>query len=188
MHPTTNSPATAPSSPAVLRSLAPALAGVAFVALAVSEYVFPEQSEPFARAGDYVIEACFALGALASVAAVLVLDRMHRFVPRWGRFGRIAAAGYAVGNLLVGVSTGASLVSGRTVFGVAFLAGIALWLLGGIALGVALFRSGLILRLLAVALAIALPLTMALGPLGPVVNGLVWLALSLAMARVPVRP
>lgn len=175
----------APPSPATL--LAPALAGAAFVALAVSEYLFPDQATPFARPSDYIIEACFAIGALASIAAVLVLDRLHRDAPRWGIFGRIAAVVYALGNLLIGISTTTTFITGGTVHEPVFLGGIALWLLGGLLLGVALFRANLLPRLLAVAVAAGLPLTMAIGPLGPVVEGAVWIAITIVMARLRTR-
>jgi hypothetical protein len=163
----------------------PVVSGVAFAGLALSEIALPEQRQPFAGFGDYLIEACFTTGLWCAAGAVLMLDRVHRRVSRWGWFGRASAIVYAAGTALLGVTTGATLINGGAALAALFLPGIALWLLGGVLLAAALLRARLLPRPLAVAVAAALPLTMAIGSPGPVVLGAVWLALGAAIARLP---
>ncbi|MEV5410309.1 hypothetical protein AB0K60_15910 [Thermopolyspora sp. NPDC052614] len=171
----------------VVRAVLPVLSGLGFIALALSELVLPDQRQPFAGFGDYLIEACFVTGLWAGAGAALVLDRVHRPVPGWGWFGRIAVGMYAVGQVLLGITTGATLINGRTALDLLFLPGTALWLLGGVLVAAALVRARLLPWPLAVALAAGVPLAMAIGPTGPVIIGAVWLAVAVVIARLPVE-
>ena len=58
------------------------LAGLGFVSLAVTQLVFPAQTDPFSRVSDYVIEYSYVVALWASVLAAFGLHRAHRARPR----------------------------------------------------------------------------------------------------------
>ena len=162
---------------------APALAGLGFVSLAVTQLIFPAQTDPFSAVTDYVIEYAYVVGLWATVFAVLGLHRFHRGRPGWGRLGLAATIVYGVGHALVGTAVATTAVRGMDSLGVLFLPGILGWLVGGVLLAVAAFRAHRLPRVLAVAIGLGLPLTMALGLAGPFVDGAIWLAIAAAIVR-----
>jgi hypothetical protein len=169
--------------PATTRFLtAPLLAGLGFATLAVTQLTLPAQARPFTRTSDYVIEWAYAAALLAGLVAVLALHAAHRGRAGWGRTGAVGTALYAAGHALVGTAVTVTAVRGDESLGLLFMPGLLSWLAGGVVLAVAAFRARLLPRPLAVALALSLPLTMALGHVGPLVEGGVWLAIAATLA------
>jgi hypothetical protein len=169
-----------PSVPA--RVAGPVLAGLGFVSLAVTQLVFPAQSRPFSRGTDYAIEWSYAAGLWAAVLAIVALHLAHRSVPGWGRTGAVGTAIYAAGHVLVGTAVATTAVRGDESLPMLFVPGLLGWMIGGVLCAVAAFRAGLLPRPLAVTLGLSLPLTMALGHAGPLVEGAVWFGVAAVLA------
>ena len=157
------------------------LAGLGFVSLAVTQLVFPAQTDPFSRVTDYVIEYSYVVALWASLLAVFGLHRAHRARPGWGRVGATGTVVYAIGHASLGTAVATTALVGQDSLGPLFLPGLLGWLVGGVLLAVAAFRANLLPRVLAVALGISLPLTMVVGHVGPFIEGAVWLAIAAAI-------
>lgn len=173
-----------PATTAAPLRVAAGVAGLGFLGLALAQLTLPDQVQPFTRASDYLIEYAYAAGLVAAVAATAALHRLHAAAGvRWGRLGAVAAAVFGLGHLSLALAVGATAVRGVHSLDAFFLPGLAGWALGGVLLAVATFRAGLLPRAAAPLFAAALPLTMALGDLGPAVAGGVWLTVAALAPR-----
>ncbi|KAA9380625.1 hypothetical protein F5972_05750 [Microbispora cellulosiformans] len=165
--------------------LAPAVAAAAALTLGVTQ-ILHTQTVPFASAADHVIEGAYALYLVAAVAAVLALRRVHGRARGWGRTGDAGALLYGLGHALVAVPVTTTFLLGHDApdpLGVLFVPGIALWMAGLVLLAIACFRHGTVPRPVAAVLPATLPLTMALGAAGPLVEALTWAVLGVSIAR-----
>ncbi|WP_182874240.1 hypothetical protein [Microbispora sp. H10670] len=172
---------TTPTAPAA----APAAAAAAALTLGVTQ-ILHAQTVPFASPADYVIEGAYALYLMAAVAAVLALRRVHRPAEGWGRVGDAGALLYGLGHALVAVPVTTTFLLGHDApdpLGALFVPGIALWMAGLVLLAIACFRHGPVPRPVAAVLPATLPLTMALGAAGPLVEALTWAVLGVSIAR-----
>lgn len=159
------------------------VAALSFVALAVSQLVFPEQGEPaFVRTTDYVIEASYVLALWASLVAIVRLVTSAWRRPRFGRLGLASGIAFAAGHLALAGATTVTLAVGHDTLGPLFLVGLAGWFLGGIGLAVTLTRSRALPVPIALLFALSLPLTMVVGHAGPVIAGALWGAVAATAA------
>lgn len=165
---------------------APALAAAAALTLGVTQLLHL-QTVPFASPGDYVCEGTYALYLMSAVAAALALRGAHRTRSArgggrgWGRTGDTGALLYGLGHVLVAVPVTATFVLAANPaqpLMALYAPGLALWLAGLVPLAVACFRGGVVPRAVAVALPATLPLTMALGRSGPLVEAVTWTVLA----------
>ncbi|GIH26862.1 hypothetical protein Aph01nite_51720 [Acrocarpospora phusangensis] len=158
------------------------MAAGASAVLGATQVIRP-QVVPFAGAGDYLIEAAYALYLVGAVPAVLAVRRAN---PGWGRIGTVGSVLYAIAHGLLAIPVGLTLVLADEPpepVGLLFLPGLALWLAGGVLMGVAAFRRS---RPLGVAIPAALPLAMVAGAAGPLVEAALWAFLATGGRR-PVR-
>jgi hypothetical protein len=144
------------------------------------------QVVPFESMGDYVIEGSYALYLLSAIVSVFTLARAHAGLPGWGRLGTIGAVLYGLGHALVSIPVTATFVladSPAQSLNMLFMPGIAIWLVSLILLAVATFRARLIPRALAVALPATLPLMMAVGDAGPLIEAVLWTVIAVSLAK-----
>lgn len=183
----------ATASPRTSTTLAaPAVTAAAALTLGVTQ-ILHAQTVPFASPADYVIEGAYALYLGVAVAAVLALRRVHRALRHvhrpaggWGRIGDAGALLYGLGHALVAVPVTTTFLLGHDApdpLGALFVPGIALWMAGLVPLAIACFRHGPVPRPVAAVLPATLPLTMALGAAGPLVEALTWAVLGVSIAR-----
>ncbi|GIH60616.1 hypothetical protein [Microbispora siamensis] len=161
------------------------VAAAAALTLGVAQ-ILHTQTVPFASVGDYVCEGAYALYLTAAVAAVLTLRRVHGHAPGWGRIGDAGALLYGLGHAVVAIPVTATFVLATNPpdpLGALYAPGIVLWLAGLVPLAIAAFRSAVVPRPVAVALPATLPLTMALGAAGPLVEALTWAVLGWSVVR-----
>ncbi|MEV4459320.1 hypothetical protein [Microbispora sp. NPDC049633] len=152
---------------------APLVAVAASLTLGVTQ-ILHTQTVPFASAADYVAEGAYALYLVAAIGAVLARRRVHRPAPGWGRTGDAGALLYGLGHAVVAVPVTATFVlavNPPDPLGALYAPGIVLWLAGLVPLAVA------------VVLPATLPLAMALGAAGPLVEALTWAVLAVAIVR-----
>jgi hypothetical protein len=167
-------------------AVAAVITGVLNAGVAAVQVLAPAQpadGHHFVRASDYVIEYLFAGSLLAAACAVTLLARYHRERGRWGVLGMIAAAGYALGTGLFGVSSALTAVRGTETLDVVQFPAIAVWLVSGLLLAIALVRARVLPVAAGLGFAAALPATMALGHAGPFALAILWLAVTGLITR-----
>ena len=159
--------------PLVLTAMA---GGVLYVVSGVAQLASPEQTDPFSGTSDYLIQVLRALSLLLTLAGFVALNLLfqaggYRGVRGWTGF-RAAVLGQ--GAMLTGAV--ASLVAGAPALGFLSVAGNLMLLVGLALLSVATHRAAHLpgwSAYLVGALAVG-----ALGEVGVVAGGLVWIALA----------
>jgi len=180
-------------SPSPVRArLGQATVGIALIvgalnaAVATVQVLAPAQPATghFVRASDYLIEYLFAMSLLGAACAVTLLAGYHRERGRWGSFGTVAAAMYALGTGLFGISAALTAIRGTDTLDVIQFPAICLWLLAGLLLAIVLLRARVLPVLAGLGFAAVLPASMALGRPGPFALAALWLAVAALVAKV----
>jgi hypothetical protein len=168
------------------RAVAPLIAAAAALTLGVTQLAAGHQNIPFVTFADYLIEGSYALYLVAAVFAVLDLRAAHTGTGGWGRLGDIGAGLYALGHALLAVPVVVTFVRGdnppEALFTL-FTPGLVAWLLGLVLMAVGAFKARRIPRAVAVALPATLPLTLALGDPGVLVEVVTWAVLAAFLLR-----
>jgi len=153
--------------------LAAMVAGAAYLIESIIGVIKP-QTEVFSGTSDYILEAVFIVGLIATLFALVGL---HSFAQ--GRYAKAGTAGFwltTVGTGLIALSAGVTLLAGRNSLGIAFLAGVLFALIGYVVLGVTTLRSKILPVTGGLALIFGFPLSVFLSTLGGgILLGLGWL-------------
>ncbi len=148
-----------------------AIAATASLALTVLQLVLPAQSEPsFTRTSDYVLEVAFLVSLLDHGRGRVVTWPISARPPdRHDRHSRLRRS--------LGIAERARschALAGQESLDLVFVIALLGWFVTGIATGVALIRAGAG-WLLGLAVALALPASIALGPVGPLALAFPWI-------------
>ena len=164
-------------SPQAVRRLAlvAMLGGAVYVVSGAVQLASPEQTDPFSRMSDYLIESLRTLSLLLTLAGFVALH--FRQVGGYsGPRGRAGFRAATLGQTAMLVSAVVSLTAGAPALGFLFFAGAFLRLVGLALLSVATYRAAILPRWSAYLVA-ALALS-ALGEVGVALVGFVWIALG----------
>jgi hypothetical protein len=168
------------------RGLAPMITTAAAAALGVTQLATGHQNIPFTTFADYLIEGSYALYLVAAVFAVLDLRAAHAGPGGWGRLGDIGAGLYSLGHALLAVPVVVTFARGdnppEALFTL-FTPGLVGWLLGLMLMAIGMFKAKRMPRALAVVLPATLPLTLALGDPGVLVEAVTWAVLIVFLLR-----
>jgi hypothetical protein len=165
------------SSQAVRRLAFVAMVGGALYAVAgVVQLASPEQTDPFSRASDYLIQVLLTLSFLLTLAGFVALNLLFKAVGYRGLRGWTGLRAAALGQGAMLASAVASLATGSLAFGFLYTFGVLVLLVGLALLPVAAYRAAVLPwwgTLLVAALAAII-----FGEIGVVLVGLVWIALG----------
>ena len=174
-------------SPQAVRPLAltAMVGGALYVIAGFVQLTSPEQSAPFSRMSDYLIEAVLALSLLLTLAGFVALHLLLRAGGYRGLRGSTGFRAAVLGQGAMLASTVASLIAGAAALGFLYFAGTLVLLVGLALLSVATHRAALLpgwspylVGALAVgALAVGALAVGVLGGFGMVVVGVVWITL-----------
>ncbi len=164
-------------SPQTVRRLAltAMLGGAIFVVSGVIQLVSPEQTDPFSRTSDYLIEALLVLSFLLTLAGLVALH-LRQASNYGGPRGWTGFRAAVIGQGAILASAVASLAAGGLVLGFLYVVGLFVLLIGLALLSVATYRAGILPHwsaYLVAALAVIV-----FGELGVFLVGLVWIALG----------
>lgn len=163
------------------------LVGVFNTALAFTQLVSPAQpgeGHRFSRTSDFLIEYQFAASLLLTSLAVLALAAAHRrHADRWGRFGTVAATGYALATGLFGISAAVTAIRGIESLDIVQFPAILLWLVSGLLMAIVTIRARLLPIIVGIGFAAGLPATMAVGDAGPFALAVLWFAVAASLSR-----
>jgi hypothetical protein len=168
------------------RALAPLLAMVASATLGVAQLAAGHQEIPFVSFTDYLIEGAYPVYLIAAAAAVLDVRAAHAGRPGWGRLGDAGAALYALGHALLAVPVTTTFLLGANppeALFTLFTPGLVGWLLGLVLIAIAAFRAQWMPRAVAVVLPATLPLVMAIGDAGVLIEAVLWAVLCTFLLR-----
>jgi hypothetical protein len=131
-------------SPQAVRplSLTAMVGGALYVVAGLVQLTSPEQSDPFSRTSDYLIEALLALSSLLTLAGFVALHLLLRAGGYRGLRGWTGFRAAALGQGAMFVSTVVSLVTGSLALGFLYFAGVCLLLVGLALLPVADLQGG----------------------------------------------
>ena len=165
-------------SPQAVRPLAltAMVGGALYVIAGFVQLTSPEQSAPFSRMSDYLIEAVLALSLLLTLAGFVALHLLLRAGGYRGLRGSTGFRAAVLGQGAMLASTVASLIAGAAALGFLYFAGTLVLLVGLALLSVATHRAALLpgwSPYLVGALAVGV-----LGEFGMVVVGVVWITLG----------
>jgi hypothetical protein len=165
-------------SPQAVRplSLTAMVGGALYVVAGLVQLTSPEQSDPFSRTSDYLIEALLALSLLLTLAGFVALHLLLRAGGYRGLRGWTGFRAAALGQGAMLVSTVVSLVRGSLALGFLYFAGVCLLLVGLALLPVATYRAAILPHWSAYLVAALAAIIF--GGIGVVVVGVVWLALA----------
>jgi hypothetical protein len=152
------------------------LGGAAYVLSGVLQLVGPEQTDPFSRASDYLTQLLLAFAFLLTLAGFVALNLLFRAGGYRGLRGWTGFRAAALGQGAMLASAVASLVTGGLVLGFLYTVGVLVLLVGLALLPVATYKAGALpwwSAILVAALAAII-----FGEFGPVLVGLVWIALG----------
>jgi hypothetical protein len=152
------------------------LGGVLYAVAGVVQLASAEQTDPFSRASDYLIQVLLALSFLLTLAGFVALNLLFKAVGYRGLRGWTGIRAAALGQGAMLVSAVASLVTGRLVLSFLYTFGVLVLLVGLALLPVATYRAAILPwwgTLLVAALAAII-----FGEIGVVLVGLVWIALG----------
>ncbi len=165
------------SSQAVRRlALAAMLGGALYVVAGVVQLASPEQTDPFSRASDYLIQVLLTLSFLLTLAGFVALNLLFKAVGYRGLRGWTGFRAAALGQGAMLASAVASLATGSLALGFLYTFGVLVLLVGLALLPVATYRAAILpwwSTLLVAALAAII-----FGEIGVVFVGLVWIALG----------
>jgi hypothetical protein len=165
-------------SPQAVRPLAltAMVGGALYVIAGLVQLTSPEQSAPFSRMSDYLIEAVLAFSLLLTLAGFVALHLLLRAGGYRGLRGSTGFRAAVLGQGAMLASTVASLIAGAAALGFLYFAGTLVLLVGLALLSVATHRAALLpgwSPYLVGALAVGV-----LGGFGMVVVGVVWITLG----------
>src|SRR3712207_3451770 len=165
------------SSQAVRRlALVAMLGGAVYVVAGLAQLASPEQTDPFSRASDYLIQVLLALSFLLTLAGFVALNLLFKAIGYRGLRGWTGFRAAALGQGAMLASAVASLAMGSLALGFLYTFGVLVLLVGLALLPVAAHRAAVLPwwgTLLVAALAAII-----FGELGVVLVGLVWIALG----------
>jgi hypothetical protein len=165
------------SSQAVGRlALVAMLGGAAYVLAGIAQLASPEQTDPFSRTSDYLVQALLALSFLLTLAGFVALNLLLKAGGYRGLRGWTGFRAVALGQGAMLASAVASLATGRLALSFLYTLGVLVLLVGLALLPVATYRAGILPwwgALLVAALAAII-----FGGIGVVLVGLVWIALG----------
>jgi hypothetical protein len=142
----------------------------------VVQLASPEQTDPFSRASDYLIQILLTPSFLLTLAGFVALNLVFKAVGYRGLRGWTGFRAAALGQGAMLASAVASLATGRLALGFLYTLGVLMLLVGLALLPVATYRAAVLpwwgTLLVAVLAAIIF------GELGVVLVGLVWIALG----------
>lgn len=149
-----------------------ALAYIAEGALELAHH----QHDQFSDAGDYLIEAAFALGLGLTLAGLFALHlRQERDLGSVGTWAfRVAAAGQGA----LGVVALATIARGQDALGPLFPIALLAWVAGTIAYAVATARAAILPRWVGPVLAVGTIVGILANPGGTIVLGALWLTFA----------
>jgi hypothetical protein len=152
------------------------LGGAVYVVAGVVQLASPEQTDPFSRASDYLIQVLLALSFLLTLAGFVALNLLFKAVGYRGLRGWTGFRAAALGQGAMLASAVASLATGNLALGFLYTFGVLVLLVGLALLPVAAYRAAIMPwwgTLLVAALAAII-----FGEIGVVLVGLVWIALG----------
>ena len=156
--------------------IAAVVAGLGYLVQAIMGLIRP-QTEVFSGTWDYILEVVFIIALVATLFALLGL---HAFLQE--RYGRAGTSGFwlaMIGTGLMTISAIGTLFAGQNWFGLAFVSGMLLALLGYIVLGIAILRAKAFPHWGGLLLIFGFPLSVLLSTLGGgVLFGITWLAVG----------
>ena len=150
--------------------------GALYVVAGVVLLASPEQTDPFSRASDYLIQVLLALSFLLTLAGFVALNLLFNAVGYRGLRGWTGFRAAALGQGAMLASAVASLATGSLALGFLYTFGVLVLLVGLALLPVAAYRAAVLPwwgTVLVAALAAII-----FGELGVVLVGLVWIALG----------
>jgi len=150
--------------------------GTLYVIAGLVQLASPEQSDPFSRMSDYLIEAPLALSLLLTLAGFVALYLLLQAGGYRGLRGSTGFRAVVLGQGAMLASTVASLIAGEPALGFLYFAGTLVLLVGLALLSVATYRAAFLpgwSPYLVGALAVGV-----LGGFGMVVVGVVWITLG----------
>ena len=151
------------------------LGGAIFVVAGVVQLASPEQTDPFSRTSDYLIELLLVLSFLLTLAGFVALH-LRQVGSYGGPRGWTGFRAAIIGQAAILVSAAASLAAGGLALGLLYVAGVFVLLVGLALLSIATYRAAVLPHwsaYLVAALAVIV-----FGELGVVLVGLVWIALG----------
>ena len=165
------------TSPQLYRRLAlvAMLGGVVDMVLGIVQLSSPPQAEINFQTSDYLIEALRGTAALLQLGGLFVLHRSQAGASGYRGLGTIGFSLAVVGQAVILASAVTALASGRVAFSL-FVLGALLVIAGVPLLAAGTFWAAVLPRWSAV-LVTGL-LSFAFGPIGVIVNGLVWIVLG----------
>ena len=164
-------------SPRAVRPLAlvAMVGGALYVVLGAMQLASPEQSDPFSRASDYLVQILLVLSLLLTLAGFVALHLRQAGVyggPRgWTGFRAVM-----IGQGAMLATAVVSLATGGLTLGFLYFAGVCLLLVGLALLPVATYRAGILPHWSAYLVGALAAII--LGGFGTVVVGLAWIALA----------
>ena len=163
--------------PEIVRPLAlvAMLGGASYVLSGVVQLASPEQTNPFSRASDYLIQILLALSFLLTLAGFVALH-VRQAGNYGGPRGWTGFRAAAVGQTAMLASAVASLLAGGSALSYLYTVGVLVLLVGFALLSVATYRAAILphwTAYLVAALAVIV-----FGEFGMVLTGLVWIALG----------
>ena len=164
------------SSQAVRRlALIAMLGGALYVISGVVQLASPEQTDPFSRASDYLVQVLLALSFLLTLAGFVALH-LRQAGSYGGPRGWTGFRAAALGQSAMLVSAVASLAVDGLALGFLYDAGVFVLLVGLALLSVATYRAAILPHWSAYL--VAAVGVIVFGELGVVLVGLVWIALG----------
>ena len=151
------------------------LGGASYVLSGVVQLASPEQTDPFSRTSDYLVEALLVLSFLLTLAGFVALH-LRQAGSYGGPRGWTGFRAAVIGQSAILASAVASLAAGGLVLGFLYAAGVFVLLAGLALLSIATYRAAVLPHwsaYLVAALAVIV-----FGELGVVLVGLVWIALG----------
>jgi hypothetical protein len=165
-------------SPQAVRPLAlvAIVGGVLYLIAGLVQLASPEQTDPFSRTSDYLIQLLLVLSLLLTLAGFVALHLLlraggYRGLRGWTGF---RAAVFGQGAMLA--SAVVSLTSGSLALGFLYFVGVCLLLVGLALLPVATYRAAILPHWSAYLVAALAAIIF--GAVGKVVVGLAWIALA----------
>ena len=152
------------------------LGGATYVLTGVAQLASPEQTDPFSRASDYLIQILLALSFLLTLAGFAALNLLLQAGGYRGPRGWTGFRATVVGQTAMLASAAASFLAGGSALSFLYTVGVLVLLVGLALLPVATYRAAILpwwSTLLVAGLAAII-----FGEIGVVLVGLVWIALG----------
>ena len=151
------------------------LGGAIFVVAGVVQLVSPEQTDPFSRTSDYLVEILLVLSFLLTLAGFVALHYLQ-VGSYGGPRGRTGFRAAVIGQTAILASAAASLAAGGLTLGFVYVAGVFVLLVGLALLSIATYRAEVLPHWSAYLVAALAAIVF--GEFGVVLVGLVWIALG----------